>query len=78
LAFSATPAESKFAISFEIVSDPPWKFLGFNNPEFDSLALDVDKDGDKLITMNEFIANTKDGEFDKDAGWEVGHSSYCL
>jgi len=31
---------------------------------------EVDKNQDKMITMEEFIQNTKNGEFEKDDGWE--------
>ena len=33
---------------------------------------EVDRDGDKLISLEEFLDSTKKEEFDKDPGWEVG------
>ena len=33
---------------------------------------EVDKNQDKLVTLNEFIESTKSKEFKKDEEWEVG------
>lgn len=32
---------------------------------------ELDKDGDKLVSMDEFMQYTKSDEFNKDEGWDV-------
>ncbi len=32
---------------------------------------EIDKNNDKMVSLDEFVASTKDGAFDKDAGWDV-------
>lgn len=34
---------------------------------------ELDKDGDKLVSMDEFMQYTRSDEFNKDEGWDVSH-----
>ena len=36
---------------------------------------EVDKDGNKLISLEEFLENSENSEFKKDEGWDV--SNFC-
>lgn len=69
----------KYLLSLQLdqVYDP-------NNPEDDMeeryeemsrmrehVMKELDKDGDKLVSMDEFMQYTKSDEFNKDEGWDV-------
>lgn len=72
-------ANNKYLLSLQLdqVYDP-------NNPEDDMeeryeemsrmrehVMKELDKDGDKLVSMDEFMQYTKSDEFNKDEGWDV-------